>query len=398
MKLENLDKTYHRLSLNVYGINQSKKEVSLDLEQGDKIFKVLESRIDHENGFKAMAVTPIKTDGSWDKDEMYFAFAGTSLLEDETADIGADIHLTTSNYLPNQHIKYPVKNDKKYSNLNTKVINKSYSENLPKDIGHINQFDESAIWVKAVIDKYQPKHKYGTGHSLGGGIAMPMGVMFDFDQVRTFSAPNTFSLLPPEFRENFDNSRYVKRFFDYAHYHDVIGTESFGRPQIGKEFVISSKVESLNPIRGHSLESFLFSGNDIVIKMDYHALNAIHDDLHKSVSFIQKAIASYDEYIEETERKTKAIENKYVEKISNGGYQYISSTDIYDYMDELSKTGHYDFYSESDFDSVKAKLRHVKQSSEEIADKLKAAADFMQETEAAMSRKYRLDKPHYGLS
>ncbi|WRN61506.1 hypothetical protein UM822_02515 [Staphylococcus aureus] len=50
----------------------------------------------------------------------------------------------------------------------------------------ISQSKESYIFTGALINKQKPKHVYGAAHSLGGGLALLNGVMYNFDGVRAF--------------------------------------------------------------------------------------------------------------------------------------------------------------------------------------------------------------------
>lgn len=156
MKLFQKDKTYHELSIKVYDIKSYEKDFIVSINNKEQTFKVMASRIDHENGFKAMAVSPVRNNGSVDKDEMYFAFAGTNLIEDSSADISADEQILLANVLPMQ-INYPAPKIKKYSDLENIEIKSPKTEIGKVSLFKINQFDEGAIWVKSVIEKYNPK-------------------------------------------------------------------------------------------------------------------------------------------------------------------------------------------------------------------------------------------------
>ncbi len=390
MKLFQKDKTYHELSIKVYDIKSYEKDFIVSINNKEQTFKVMASRIDHENGFKAMAVSPVRNNGSVDKDEMYFAFAGTNLIEDSSADISADEQILLANVLPMQ-INYPAPKIKKYSDLENIEIKSPKTEIGKVSLFKINQFDEGAIWVKSVIEKYNPKHKYGTGHSLGGAGIMPVGVMFDFDQVRTFSAPNSFSLLPPEIKNNFDNSKYADCFIDYSHNTDLIGTIEFLHPVIGKEFAIQDKQTHYKTIKGHGLDTYLFDGDHIVIKMDYEMLYNISKKLPSKVEFIGFALKELENYIDETKKQAKVIESKYAEKISNGGFKYISRSDIENYMQELSKTGHYDFYNGLEFGESADSLKNIKNLTIQFANHLENNTKEMHTLEMDLSEQFGLN-------
>ncbi|MDY5060898.1 hypothetical protein [Staphylococcus simulans] len=390
MKLYQKDKTYHELSSKVYNIKGFEKDFTVSISHKEQTFKVMSSRIDHENGFKAMAVAPVRSDGSVDKDEMYFAFAGTNLFEDKGADIKADAQILVVNALPLQ-INYSTPKIKKYSDLENMEIKSPKTEIGKVNSFKINQFDEGAIWVKSVIEKYNPKHKYGTGHSLGGAGIVPVGVMFDFDQVRTFSAPNSFSLLPPEIKKNFNNSKYASRIIDYSHNTDLIGTIEFLHPIIGKEFAIQDKHTHYKTIKGHGLDTYLFDGDHIVIKMDYEMLYNISKKLPSKVEFIGVALKELENYIDETKIQAKAIESKYAEKISNGGFEYISRSDIENYMQELSKTEHYDFYDGLEFEESADSLKKIKSLIVQFANHLETNTKEMHTLEMDLSEKFGLN-------
>ena len=59
-----------------------------------------------------------------------------------------------------------------------------FSQNVISD--PISQSKESYIFTGALINKQKPKHIYSGAHSLGGGLALMNGVMYNFDGVRVF--------------------------------------------------------------------------------------------------------------------------------------------------------------------------------------------------------------------
>ncbi|MCG2069512.1 hypothetical protein K4U37_00005, partial [Staphylococcus epidermidis] len=188
-----------------------------------------------------------------------------------------------------------------YGNLNKKVIGydtgvADFSQNVISD--PISQSKESYIFTGALINKQKPKHIYGDGHSLGGGLALMNGVMYNFDGVRVFSAPNTFDLLPDDVKAKYHAEKYDGKFINYVHRSVMIGSSDLFAERIGtqiyaKDIEHHSVLDFLNPILGHGMDTFDFKGDNVHIKMDTEEIGRIARQLKNSCHFVDGAIKSY---------------------------------------------------------------------------------------------------------
>ncbi|MDN6062448.1 MAG: hypothetical protein L0I39_02300, partial [Staphylococcus simulans] len=113
--------------------------------------------------------------------------------------------------------------------------------------------------------------------------------------------------------------------------------------------------------------------------------------LPSKVEFIGVALKELENYIDETKIQAKAIESKYAEKISNGGFEYISRSDIENYMQELSKTEHYDFYDGLEFEESADSLKKIKSLIVQFANHLETNTKEMHTLEMDLSEKFGLN-------
>ena len=125
--LHNKDNTYYQLSGNSYKSNITNRKTT-KIKKDDSVlnFKIQASRIDKANGFQAMALSPIDSNGKVDNDTVYMVYAGTE--PKEPADIGTDVKL---DYLESSMIK--LKLTPKMSNfmMNIKIYPKPFVMNFP---------------------------------------------------------------------------------------------------------------------------------------------------------------------------------------------------------------------------------------------------------------------------
>lgn len=157
---------------------------------------------------------------------------------------------------------------------------------------------KNLIFTGALINKQKPKYVYGSAHSFGGGLAMLNGVMYNFDGVRTFSAPNTFDWLPDDVKENYRAEKYDGKFINYIHRSDIIGNSDLFAERIGtqiyaKDIEHPSVLDFLNPILGHGMDTFDFKGDNVHIKMDTEEMSRIAMELKDSCEFVDGAIKAY---------------------------------------------------------------------------------------------------------
>ncbi|UQW81588.1 hypothetical protein [Staphylococcus edaphicus] len=194
---------------------------------------------------------------------------------------------------------------------------------------------------------------------MGGTIAAVMAVMHNFDQTRTFSAPNGYSILPDEIKNDYNAEKYDKKIIDYTHTSDAIGMSRLASKTIGLDIFVedverTDPFDSFNPAHAHGLSLFGFSGGSVKIKVDSKEAEKIAERLRAKITVIDAVISNLERYMESSKRKARQIEDKYVEQVSSGGYKYIHPSDIENYMDELTKSGHYDF-----FDQINSKPQSV---------------------------------------
>lgn len=392
-KLYNKDNTYHKLSGNSYNQNIIKSRTTKIKNNDDSIqnFKIQASRVDKGNGFQAMAVSPIGNDGKVDNDTVYMIYAGTNPKEE--ADLGTDMKLALSSVFNNQIKSNPkdVKLYNDYKDLNNKTIDYKYPDNTAKN----SQFDEANIWTESVLKEGNYKHVYGSGHSLGGTIAQVMAVMHNFDQTKTFSAPNGYNLLPDNVKRNFDAKKFEKKIVDYTHTSDAIGMYDLGKEKIGMNiFVEDVKRQSLidlnNPMLAHGLKFFNFSGDNVKIKIDSDKAKAIAEKLSSDLKAINQAIQRLEDYEEHSKKRARQIEEKYKDLISSGNYKYIHTSDIENYMKELTKSGKYDFYDKTEFDATISDLHSHKKQLEQLAEKIVDAGQKMENRDKELSEMYQM--------
>lgn len=286
-----------------------------------------------------------------------------------------------------------VEHHEQYSDLSVKEI----PANFPKNTAKNSQFDEANAWTQAVLEKGNYKNIYSSGHSLGGTIAQVMAVMHDFDQTRTFSAPNGYSLLPDEIKKDYNAEKYDKKILDYTHTSDAIGMSRLESQSIGLDIFVedvkrTSLFDSFNPAHAHGLSLFSFSGGSVKIKVDSKEAENIAERLRAKISVIDNVISNLERYMENSKRKARQIEDKYVEQVSTGGFKYIHPSDIQNYMEELTKSGHYDFFDQDKFETTISTLHKHKKQLETFAEKIVTAGKKMEERDKALSEIYQMFK------
>lgn len=346
-ELHTKDTTYRELAKEAYSIKSSTETLRIKYSSGrDVKFKVMGFRQNKFNGLKMAGVSPIDKEGKVNKDELYMVYAGTNMTEDFGSDIVEDAKIAGAKFGGGLRT-LPTKNEEEiYGNLNKKVIGydtgvADFSQNVISD--PISQSKESYIFTGALINKQKPKHIYGDAHSLGGGLALMNGVMYNFDGVRVFSAPNTFDLLPDDVKAKYHAEKYDGKFINYVH-----------------------------------------------IKMDTEEIGRIARQLKNSCRFVDGAIRAYQAYMDDTKAAAKRIERKYAEKIRTGHYKHIKPSDIEDYMEELSVSRKYEFYDSTSFDNVMRDLHRIQKNIESFADKLMHAAEKMESRDKDLGELYKI--------
>ncbi|WP_083318478.1 MULTISPECIES: hypothetical protein, partial [unclassified Staphylococcus] len=98
--LHNKDNTYYRFAGNSYDTKKFSKNKIKNSDGTTQNFKIQASRIDKANGFQAMALSPIDSNGKVDNDTVYMVYAGTE--PKEPADIGTDVKLGLSGIFDDQ--------------------------------------------------------------------------------------------------------------------------------------------------------------------------------------------------------------------------------------------------------------------------------------------------------
>ncbi|MCI2765620.1 hypothetical protein [Staphylococcus lugdunensis] len=398
-ELYNKDITYKLLADEAYRIKPSTKTLKLKYSSGrDVKFKVMGFRQNKFNGLKMAGVSPIDKEGNVNKDELYMVYAGTNVTEDFGSDIVEDAKIAGAKFGGGLRTLPTKEEEKIYGNLNKKVIGydtgvADFSRNVISD--PISQSKESYIFTGALINKQKPKHIYGDAHSLGGGLALMNGVMYNFDAVRVFSAPNTFDLLPDDVKAKYHAEKYDGKFINYVHRSDMIGNSDLFAERIGtqiyaKDVEHHSVLDFLNPILGHSMDTFDFKGDNVHIKMDTEEIGRIARQLKNSCHFVDGAIRAYQAYMDDTKAAAKRIERKYAEKIRTGHYKHIKPSDIEDYMEELSVSRKYEFYDSTSFDNVMRDLHRIRKNIESFADKLMHAAEKMESRDKDLGELYKI--------
>lgn len=380
-------------------LNLRKKEISVKYPNGEEIdFKVMGFRQNKFNGLNMAGLSPIEKDGEMNKNELYMVYAGTNVTEDFGSDIVEDAKIAGAKFGGGLRTLPTKKEEEIYGDLNKKVIGydtgvADFSQNVISD--PISQSKESYIFTGALINKQKPKRIYGDGHSLGGGLALMNGVMYNFDGVRVFSAPNTFDLLPDDVKAKYHAEKYDGKFINYVHRSDMIGNsnlfaERIGTQIYGKDVENHSVLDFLNPILGHGMDTFDFKGDNVHIKMDTEEIGRIARQLKNSCHFVDGAIKSYQAYMDDTKAAAKRIERKYAEKIRTGHYKHIKPSDIEDYMEELSVSKKYEFYDSTSFDNVMRDLHRIQKNIESFADKLMHAAEKMESRDKNLGELYKI--------
>ncbi|HDP3200480.1 TPA: hypothetical protein P6L63_002710 [Staphylococcus aureus] len=340
-------------------------------------------------------LSPIEKDGKVNKDELYMVYAGTNVTEDFGSDIVEDAKIAGAKFGGGLRTPPTKKEQEIYGDLNKKVFGydtgvADFSENIISD--PISQSKESYIFTGALINKQKPKYVYGGAHSLGGGLAMLNGVMYNFDGVRTFSAPNTFDLLPDEVKANYRAEKYDGKFINYVHRSDIIGSSNLFSQRIGTQMYGKDvgHFALLTPFLGHGMETFNFKGDNVHIKMDTEEMSFIAIELRDSCEFVDGAIKAYQKYMDDTKASAKRIERKYMEKIRTGNYKHIKPSDIEDYMEELSVSGKYEFYNDTAFETVMSELNRIRKNIKSFADKIKHAGEKMESRDKEIGELYKI--------
>ncbi|HHV8917063.1 TPA: hypothetical protein ACUREX_002802 [Staphylococcus aureus] len=395
-ELYNKDKTYQKLADEIYILKSSEDIVKVKYSNGSEVdFKVMGFRQNKFNGLKMAGVSPIEKDGEVNKDELYMIYAGTNLTEDFGSDIVEDAKIAGAKF--GGGLRTPPTQEERqiYGDLNKKVIGydtgvADFSQNVISD--PISQSKESYIFTGALINKQKPKYVYGAAHSLGGGLAMLNGVMYNFDGVRTFSAPNTFDWLPDDVKANYRAEKYDGKFINYIHGSDIIGNSDLFAQRIGTKMYGKDvgRFSLLTPFLGHGMETFDFKGDNVRIKMDTEEMSRIAMELEDSCEFVDGAIKAYQKYMDDTKAAAKRIERKYMEKIRTGNYKHIKSSDIEDYMEELSVSGKYEFYNDTAFETVMSELNRIRKNIKSFADKLKHAGEKMESRDKEIGELYKI--------
>lgn len=393
------DTTYRELAKEAYKIRPGRKDIRIEYSKEKSIdFKIMGFRQNKFNGLKMAGVSPIDKKGNVNKDKLYMVYAGTNVTEDFGSDIVEDGKIAGAKFGGGLRTAPTKKEQEIYGNLNKKVIGydtgvTDFSQNVISD--PISQSKESYIFTGALINKQKPKYVYGSAHSLGGGLAMLNGVMYNFDGVRTFSAPNTFDWLPDDVKENYRAEKYDGKFINYVHRSDMIGSSDLFAERIGtqiyaKDMEHHSVLDFLNPILGHGMDTFDFKGDNVHIKMDTEEMSRIAMELKDSCEFVDDAIKAYQEYMDDTKASAKRIERKYMEKIRTGNYKHIKPSDIEDYMEELSVSGKYEFYNDTAFETVISELNRIRKNIKSFAEKLELAGEKMESRDKEIGELYKM--------
>ncbi|HDZ3365375.1 TPA: hypothetical protein RSV09_002839 [Staphylococcus aureus] len=395
-ELHTKDTTYRELAKEAYKIRSEQKNIRIEYSKEKNIdFKIMGFRQNKFNGLKMAGVSPIGKDGKVNTDELYMIYAGTNVTEDFGSDIVEDAKLAGSKFGGGLRTAPTKEEQEIYGNLNKKVIGydtgvADFSQNVISD--PISQSKESYIFTGALINKQKPKYVYGAAHSLGGGLAMLNGVMYNFDGVRTFSAPNTFDWLPDDVKANYRAEKYDGKFINYIHGSDIIGNSDLFAQRIGTKMYGKDvgRFSLLTPFLGHGMETFDFKGDNVHIKMDTEEMSRIAMALEDSCEFVDGAIKAYQKYMDDTKAAAKRIERKYMEKIRTGNYKHIKSSDIEDYMEELSVSGKYEFYNDTAFETVMSELNRIRKNIKSFAGKLKHAGEKMESRDREIGELYKI--------
>ncbi|HCX2120723.1 TPA: hypothetical protein OZE56_000859 [Staphylococcus aureus] len=396
--LHEKDSTYKHLADEAYNITPNQKKVTIETSNHSEIdFKVIGFRQNKFNGLKMAGLSPMDKNKNVNTDELYIVYAGTDpdLLADFGSDVVEDLRIGMAKFGSGLRIPPTKKESAIYGDLNKKMIDyndgiSGISQNIMTN--PISQSKESYIFTGALINKQKPKHVYSAAHSLGGGLALLNGVMYNFDGVRAFSAPNTYDLLPDNVKANYRSEKYDGKFINYVHRSDIIGNSDLFSQRIGTQ-IYGKDVGSfslLNPILGHGTDTFEFKGDNVRIKMDTDEMSKIASDLKASCEFVDDAIKAYQKYMDDTKAAAKRIERKYTEKIRTGNYKHIKPSDIVDYMEELSVSGKYEFYNDTAFETVMSELNRIRKNVESFADKLKHAGEKMESRDKEIGELYKI--------
>ncbi|HHW7636450.1 hypothetical protein KQA63_10235 [Staphylococcus aureus] len=396
--LHEKDSTYKHLADEAYNITPNQKKVTIETSNHSEIdFKVIGFRQNKFNGLKMAGLSPMDKNKNVNTDELYIVYAGTDpdLLADFGSDVVEDLRIGMAKFGGGLRIPPTKKESAIYGDLNKKMIDyndgiSGISQNIMTN--PISQSKKSYIFTGALINKQKPKHVYSAAHSLGGGLALLNGVMYNFDGVRAFSAPNTYDLLPDNVKANYRSEKYDGKFINYVHRSDIIGNSDLFSQRIGTQ-IYGKDVGSfslLNPILGHGTDTFEFKGDNVRIKMDTDEMSKIASDLKASCEFVDDAIKAYQKYMDDTKAAAKRIERKYTEKIRTGNYKHIKPSDIEDYMEELSVSGKYEFYNDTAFETVMSELNRIRKNVESFADKLKHAGEKMESRDKEIGELYKI--------
>lgn len=144
-----------------------------------------------------------------------------------------------------------------------------------------------------------------------------------------------------------------------------------------------------NPISGHGIETFEISGGSVKIKVDGKKADQMAREMKDKLHNIDKAIKALEKYMENTKKQAKQIESEYVNKLLSGSHEFISPSDIENYVEELSKSGHYDFFDEALFEDTIGELKYTKQRLSQFSEKIIDATKKFEDRDKEISEIYR---------
>lgn len=79
-----------------------------------------------------------------------------------------------------------------------------------------------------------------------------------------------------------------------------------------------------------------------------------------------------------------------LDQVSSGGYKYIHPSDIENYMDELTKSGDYDFFDQDKFETTISTLHRHKKQLETFAGKIVIVGRKMESHDKKLSEMYHM--------
>lgn len=142
----------------------------------------------------------------------------------------------------------------------------------------------------------------------------------------------------------------------------------------------SSFSKSVNPFSDSMVRVGLggIGGNGKKIKIQSDKVRNIANQLREKINIYDKLLSKLEEYQRDTAREARQILNRYERELLAGSHEFISPSELEDYMEMLAKGGsaaNLRFYDNGLMEDVMQDIKQNQKSLIQFAEKLDEAAD-----------------------